>query len=67
MIEQNGNNSLLLKQSQVAQMMQICERQVYELRRKGLLATVKIGNKIRFLPYDVAACVEKLRSHDKDG
>lgn len=59
----NSNNvgAVLLKQSQVADMMQICERQVFELRRTGMLATVKIGNAKRFLPEDVMECIQKLR------
>jgi len=57
----NESTAVLQRQAQVAEMMQICERQVFELRRSGLLATVKVGNCIRFLRQDVMACIQNLR------
>jgi excisionase family DNA binding protein len=68
MVEINSNNAaLLLTQAQVAQMMQISIRQVFELRRQGLLPTVQIGTKVRFLRRDVEGCIERLRTPNGQG
>lgn len=68
--EKNSNRPvggvLLLKQTQVAKMMQISERQVFELRRVGHLVTTKVGKAIRFRIEDVNACIDKLRGKCKD-
>ena len=47
----------LMSYKQVAALLQVTERTVYNLVKRGLLVSVKIGNCIRFDPADVQAYI----------
>lgn len=62
-MEQNSNNiaPLVLTQKDAAKLMNISVRKLFDLRRRGLIATVKNGRNVGFLMEDVRACIMRLR------
>ncbi len=51
----------LITESQLADLMKICKRQVYNWRMAGIIPYFKLGKAVRFRASDVMAALEKMR------
>ena len=53
---------LLLTSRQAAAALGVCEKTLWQLRRDGLLPTVRLGTVIRFDVHDLAALIDRAKS-----
>lgn len=52
----------LVRSSQAAEMLAVCERKLWELGNCGEIPRVKIGRAVRYDPRDLMAWIEKQKS-----